>query len=76
MPVDSHAFMGEWRGKTLEALVEQVKDGSTIRARLLLPDGDHQVVNLALAGVRANRASVKPGEAAEPAGEDVSLAPL
>lgn len=71
MPTDSHAFMGEWRGKELDALVEQVKDGSTLRARLLLPDGDHNVVNLALAGVRASRASTKPGETAEPYGEEV-----
>jgi staphylococcal nuclease domain-containing protein 1 len=71
MPTDSNAFMSEWKGKELPAVVEQVKDGSTIRARLLLPDGDHQVVNLALAGVRASRATVKAGETGESFGEEV-----
>jgi hypothetical protein len=70
MPVDSQAFMSEWRGKELDGIVEQVKDGSTMRVRLLLPEGDHQVVNLALAGVRASRASGKPGETSEPFGEE------
>jgi staphylococcal nuclease domain-containing protein 1 len=71
MPVDSAAFMAEWRGTPLDAVVEQVKDGSTLRVRLLLPEGDHQVVNLALAGVRAARAAGKPGETSEPLGEEV-----
>jgi staphylococcal nuclease domain-containing protein 1 len=70
MPVDSAAFMAEWRGTPLDAVVEQVKDGSTLRVRLLLPEGDHQVVNLALAGVRAARAAGKPGETSEPLGEE------
>jgi staphylococcal nuclease domain-containing protein 1 len=70
MPVDSTAFMNEWKGQSLDGIVEQVKDGSTLRVRLLLPEGDHQVVNLALAGVRAARASGKPGETSEPFGEE------
>lgn len=70
MPVDSAAFMTEWKGQSLDGIVEQVKDGSTLRVRLLLPEGDHQVVNLALAGVRAARTSGKPGETSEPFGEE------
>jgi hypothetical protein len=72
MPVDSAAFMAEWKGKPLDGIVEQVKDGSTLRVRLFLPEGDHQVVNLALAGVRSARAAGKPGESSEPFGEEVS----
>ena len=53
------------------ALVEAVKDGSTLRVRLLMPEGEHQFINLALAGVRAPRAAAKQGEQSEPFGEEV-----
>jgi len=53
------------------ALVEQVRDGTTLRVRLLMPDGEHQMINIALAGVRSARASTK-GEPSEPWGEEVS----
>jgi hypothetical protein len=53
------------------AIVEQVRDGTTLRARLLMPDGEHQIVNIALAGVRSARTSSKQGEASEPWGEEV-----
>lgn len=55
----------------LAGLIEQVKDGSTLRIRLLMPDGDHQFVNIALAGVRCARAGGKPGEVSEQWGEEV-----
>lgn len=55
----------------LLAIVEQVRDGTTLRVRLLMPDGEHQVVNIALAGVRSARASTKQGEPSEPWGEEV-----
>jgi staphylococcal nuclease domain-containing protein 1 len=58
---------------SLTAIVEQVRDGTTLRTRLLMPDGDHQVVNIALAGVRSPKASAKQGETSEPWGEEVSL---
>ncbi|KAF7315577.1 Transcriptional factor [Mycena indigotica] len=70
MPVDSQAFVSEWKGKSLDAIVEQVRDGSTLRVRLLMPDGEHQIVNIALAGVRSARAASKQGEASEPWGEE------
>lgn len=38
-----------------------------------MPDGEHQIVNLSLAGVRCARSSGKPGETAEPWGDEVSL---
>lgn len=53
------------------ALVEQVRDGTTLRARLFMPDGEHQVVNIALAGVRSARAASKQGEPSEQWGEEV-----
>ncbi|KAF5393303.1 hypothetical protein D9757_000664 [Collybiopsis confluens] len=71
MPIDSQAFLSEYKGKSLDAIVEQVRDGSTLRVRLLLPEGDHQLINIALAGVRAARASTKQGEPSEAWGEEV-----
>jgi staphylococcal nuclease domain-containing protein 1 len=53
------------------ALVEQVRDGSTLRVRLFMPDGEHQMANIALAGVRCARAASKQGEPSEPWGEEV-----
>ncbi|KAF9060106.1 transcription factor [Rhodocollybia butyracea] len=73
MPTDSQAFLSEYKGKSLDAIVEQVRDGTTLRVRLLLPEGDHQVVNIALAGVRAARASTKQGEPSEPWGEEAKF---
>jgi staphylococcal nuclease domain-containing protein 1 len=53
------------------AIVEQVRDGTTLRVRLFMPDGDHQIVNIALAGVRSARPSSKQGEPSDPWGEEV-----
>ncbi|KAJ7647235.1 hypothetical protein FB45DRAFT_892832 [Roridomyces roridus] len=73
MPTDSYAFVSEWKGKSIDAIVEQVRDGSTLRVRLLMPDGEHQIVNIALAGVRSARASSKQGEASEQWGEEAKF---
>lgn len=53
------------------AIVENVRDGSTVRVRLLLSDSEHQFVNVAMAGVRTPRTSTKQGEPAEKWGEEV-----
>ena len=55
------------------AIIEQVKDGSTFRVRLLMPEGEHQWINLELAGVRAPRAAAKAGDTSEPFGDEVSF---
>ncbi|KAI0029095.1 hypothetical protein K488DRAFT_80365 [Vararia minispora EC-137] len=70
MPLDSSAFMTEWKGKILDGIVEAVKDGSTFRIRLIMPEGEHQFINLALAGVRAPRVAAKPGESSEAWGDE------
>lgn len=92
MPLDSQAYITEWKGKTIDgtshsllflvldssfdyppAIVETVRDGSTLRVRLLMPEGEHQFINIALAGVKSARAASKQGEPSEPWGEEVSL---
>lgn len=70
MPVDSQAFVSEWKGKPIDGIVEQVRDGTTLRIRLLMPDGDHQMVNIALAGVKGGRVASKPGETSEQYAEE------
>lgn len=87
MPEDSQTFLTEWKGKPVDgecstsgkqlfadwspAIVEQVRDGSNLRVRLLLPNGDHQFANITMAGVRCPRSSSKQGEASEQWGEEV-----
>ena len=61
---------------TYVAVVEAVRDGTTFRVRLLMPEGDHQFINIGLAGVRSPRAASKPGETSEQWGEEVGLAYL
>ncbi|KIJ18624.1 hypothetical protein PAXINDRAFT_161466 [Paxillus involutus ATCC 200175] len=73
MPQDSQAFVSEWKGKLLDALVEQVRDGSTLRVRLFVPNGEHQMINVALAGVRCARTSSKPDEQSEPWAEEAKF---
>lgn len=57
----------------LAAIVEQVRDGSTVRVRMLMPDGDHQYANIALAGVRCPRLSSKPEETSEAFAEEAKF---
>lgn len=53
-------------------IVENVRDGSTVRVRLFLSDSEHQFVNVAMAGVRSPRAATKQGEPSEQWGEEVN----
>ena len=66
--------LGRWSSfECLDAaLVENVRDGSTVRVRLFLSDNEHQFVNVAMAGVRSPRTSTKQGEASEQWGEEVT----
>src|SRR6266436_2446914 len=54
------------------AIVESVRDGTTLRVRLFMPDGEHQFVNITLAGARSPRTASKQGETSEPFGDEVS----
>lgn len=57
MPENSHAFLIEYKGKPVDAIVEQVRDGSLLRVRLLLSSNRHQLINLHLAGIKTPRVS-------------------
>ncbi|KAI9597394.1 transcription factor [Syncephalis fuscata] len=55
---DARTFLEQHRGKSIDAIVEQVRDGSTLRVQLIYP-GDspnswiHQYVVLLLSGIKA-----------------------
>jgi endonuclease YncB( thermonuclease family) len=53
------------------AIVESVRDGTTLRVRVFMPDGEHQFVNITLAGARSPRTASRQGETSEPLGEEV-----
>ncbi|SCV72043.1 BQ2448_4737 [Microbotryum intermedium] len=71
MPEDPSAFLAEYKGRPLDAIIEAVPNGSTVRARLLLSPTQHQVVGVGLAGVRAPRAgNLSSAEGATPSAEE------
>lgn len=74
MPSDSAAFLAEQKGREIDAVVEQVKDGSMMRVRLFLTPRHHQFINLSLAGVKAPRIAGAGGpgsnEPSEPMAEE------
>lgn len=55
MPDDPAAFLLEHKGRSINAIVEGVSNGTTVRARLLLTPTHHQVITLTMAGVRSPR---------------------
>ncbi|WVQ78068.1 hypothetical protein IAT38_000149 [Cryptococcus sp. DSM 104549] len=73
MPTDPHSFIAEHKDEEIDAIVEQVRDGTHLRVRLLLDEHNHQFINLVLAGAKSPRASsARDGDAsnAEPWGEE------
>ena len=70
MPSDPQAFIEEHKGKDIDAIVEQVRDGTQIRVRLLLDDQNHQFINLVLAGAKSPRAGNRDDSASEPFGDE------
>ncbi|RSH91298.1 hypothetical protein EHS25_009597 [Saitozyma podzolica] len=73
MPADPHAFIAEHKGQDIDAIVEQVRDGTQLRVRLLLDDHTHQFINLNIAGAKSPRASnARDGDTSgsEPWGEE------
>ncbi|RXK36714.1 staphylococcal nuclease domain-containing protein 1 [Tremella mesenterica] len=72
MPPDPVAFIAEHKDQDIDAIVEQVRDGTQFRVRLLLDDSRHQFINLVLAGAKSPRSSARDGDSsmAEPWGEE------
>ncbi|SPC67296.1 related to transcriptional coactivator p100 [Ustilago sp. UG-2017b] len=77
MPEDTAVFLAEWKGKPIESIVEQVRDGSMLRVRLLLSSTHQQMINLSLAGIKAPRVTggggASPTDASEPLGEEAKF---
>lgn len=77
MPEDTAAFLAEWKGKPIESIVEQVRDGSMLRVRLLLSSTHQQMINLSLAGIKAPRVAggggASPTDNSEPFGEEAKF---
>jgi staphylococcal nuclease domain-containing protein 1 len=68
----SRCFPTNLRILSFLAIVESVRDATTLRVRLLMPEGEHQFVNVTLAGARSPRAASKQGETSEPWADEVS----
>ncbi|KAI8928639.1 hypothetical protein BC831DRAFT_447426 [Entophlyctis helioformis] len=53
---EPRAFLEKRKGKQIDAVIEQVRDGSTYRVLLVTPDGkgsfNHQYITLALSGIK------------------------
>ncbi|KAG1640187.1 hypothetical protein G6F44_007079 [Rhizopus delemar] len=70
---DPHTFLNKYKGKPLDAIIEQVRDGSTFRVLLLLPDNSQQIVTLSLSGIKASackRDNAEDTATSEPFGEE------
>ncbi|KAI8382321.1 hypothetical protein BD560DRAFT_346615 [Blakeslea trispora] len=70
---DGRAFLNKYKGKPLDAVIEQVRDGSTFRVLLILPDGLQQIVTLFLSGIKApacKRDNSDDTSVSEPYGEE------
>ncbi|ORX39823.1 hypothetical protein BD324DRAFT_615122 [Kockovaella imperatae] len=73
MPQDPLTFIAEHKDRDIDAIVEQVRDGTQMRVRLILDDHTHQYINLVIAGAKSPRASnSRDGDSssAEPWGEE------
>ncbi|KAI8338443.1 hypothetical protein BC941DRAFT_394949 [Chlamydoabsidia padenii] len=53
MENDARKFLDAYKGKPLDAIIEQIRDASTYRVLLLLPDGTQQLTTLFLSGIKA-----------------------
>ncbi|KAG2180234.1 hypothetical protein INT43_004023 [Umbelopsis isabellina] len=50
---DSKAFLNKYKGKQLDAIIEQVRDASTFRVLVMANPQEHQMLSLQLSGVKA-----------------------
>ncbi|KAL1918675.1 uncharacterized protein VTP21DRAFT_2697 [Calcarisporiella thermophila] len=73
---DPRELLSKYKGTPLDAIIEQVRDGSTLRVLLLLPNNVQQYITLLLSGIKCPtcRQGV-PGQedAVEPFGEEAKF---
>ena len=50
---DARAFVSKMEGKPIPAIVEQIRDGSTVKVQLLLDGNVHQMITMCIAGIQA-----------------------
>ncbi|KAK3834000.1 MAG: tudor domain-containing protein [Linnemannia gamsii] len=50
---DAESFLEKHKGKPLQAIIESIRDGSTVRACLSLPNNEYQYITLMMSGIRA-----------------------
>ncbi|KAF9094118.1 hypothetical protein BGX23_002501 [Mortierella sp. AD031] len=50
---DADSFLEKYKGKPLQAIIESIRDGSTVRACLTLPNDEYQYITLMISGIRA-----------------------
>ncbi|KAF9183792.1 hypothetical protein BGZ51_003746 [Haplosporangium sp. Z 767] len=50
---DAEEFLQKYKGKQLTAIIESIRDGSTVRVCLTLPNGEYQYITLMISGIRA-----------------------
>ena len=55
---DARQLVEEYRGKKIKAVVENVRDGSTVRAFLMPSDGQFYHVTIMLSGVRVSQSAI------------------
>ncbi|GAO52427.1 hypothetical protein SAICODRAFT_62713 [Saitoella complicata NRRL Y-17804] len=51
-PPNPASFLAQWQNKQIDAVIEQVRAGDLVRARLILSPAQHQYLPLILGGVR------------------------
>ncbi|KAG0244854.1 hypothetical protein B0O80DRAFT_422479 [Mortierella sp. GBAus27b] len=50
---DATEFFEEYKGKEIPAIIESIRDGSTVRTCLTLPNGEYQYITLMISGIKA-----------------------
>ncbi|KAI8374206.1 uncharacterized protein BYT42DRAFT_575441 [Radiomyces spectabilis] len=71
---DARSFLNQYKGQPLEAVIEQIRDASTYRVLLLLPNKKQQVVTLFLTGIKAPACKRDNSDTpAEPFGEEAKF---
>jgi staphylococcal nuclease domain-containing protein 1 len=75
---DARVFLEQHKGKQLDAIIEQVRDGSTLRVQFIYPGTEknqwiHQYATVLISGIRApavRAGTADKSETSEPFGED------